>query len=70
MRRCGIGRRLLEAVFPFDRYAGKGIPEGTASVGWRLRFRAEDRSLTDREVDGAVDRVLRALRERHGVERR
>lgn len=66
----GEGGRLLEAVFPFDRYAGKGIPEGTASVGWRLRFRAEDRSLTDREVDGAVDRVLRALRERHGVERR
>jgi phenylalanyl-tRNA synthetase beta chain len=66
----GEAGRLLEAVFPFDRYAGKGIPEGTASVGWRLRFRAADRSLTDREVDGAVDRVLRALRERHGVERR
>lgn len=66
----GEAGRLLEAVFPFDRYAGKGIPEGTASVAWRLRFRAADRSMTDREVDGAVDRVLRALREKHGVERR
>lgn len=60
---------LLEAVFPFDRYEGKGLPEGTHSLAWRLRFRAADRTLTDAEVDGAVARVLEAL-EAHGVRRR
>ena len=61
---------LLEDVFPFDLYEGKGIPEGTRSVAFRLRFRAADRTLTDAEVDAAVSRVLAALEERHGVRRR
>jgi phenylalanyl-tRNA synthetase beta chain len=61
---------LLEGLAPFDLYAGKGLPEGTRSVAWRLRFRATDRTLTDAEVDAEVERVLRALEERHGVRRR
>jgi phenylalanyl-tRNA synthetase beta subunit len=40
------------------------------SLAWRLSFRAPERTLTDREVDAAVDRVLQALEERHGVRRR
>lgn len=61
---------LLEAVFPFDLYEGKGVPEGTRSLGWRLRFRKAEGTLTDAEVDAATARVLRALEERHGVRRR
>ena len=61
---------LLEDAFPFDLYQGKGIPEGTRSVAFRLRFRAPERTLTDREVDAAIDHVLAALEERHGVRRR
>jgi len=61
---------LLEAVFPFDLYEGKGLPEGTRSLAWRLRFRGAERTLTDPEVDVGVDRVLVALEERHGVRRR
>ncbi|MBW3629117.1 MAG: phenylalanine--tRNA ligase subunit beta [Gemmatimonadetes bacterium] len=54
---------LLEEVGPFDLYAGAGIPEGTRSLAWRLRFRRPDRTLTDAEVDRSVDGVLRALEE-------
>ena len=61
---------LLEDVRPFDLYEGKGIPEGTRSLAFRLGFRAPERTLTDAEVDEAVDRVLRTLEERHGVRRR
>jgi phenylalanyl-tRNA synthetase beta chain len=67
--RAGAGE-LLEDTYPFDLYEGKGIPEGTRSLGVRLRFRAPDRTLTDAEVDGAVGRVLALLEERHGVRRR
>jgi phenylalanyl-tRNA synthetase beta chain len=66
----GAAGELLEAVFPFDLYEGKGLPEGTRSLAWRLRFRAPERTLTDAEVDAAVDRVLKSLEERHGVRRR
>jgi phenylalanyl-tRNA synthetase beta chain len=65
-----LGGQLLESVEPFDLYRGKGIPEGTRSIAYRLRFRATDRTLTDAEVDAVVKRVLGKLREEHGVERR
>ena len=65
-----VGGQLLESVEPFDLYRGKGIPEGTRSIAYRLRFRAADRTLTDAEVDAVVKRVLGKLREEHGVERR
>jgi phenylalanyl-tRNA synthetase beta chain len=61
---------LLESVSPFDLYAGKGIPGGVRSIAFRLRFRAKDRTLKDAEADEAVARVLRALKEVLGVERR
>ena len=64
------GGMMLEEVFPFDLYRGKGVPEGARSVAYRLRFRAPDRTLTDDEVDAMFDRVLRRLSEELGVERR
>jgi phenylalanyl-tRNA synthetase beta chain len=61
---------LLESVEPFDLYRGKGIPEGTRSIAYRLRFRSAERTLTDADADSAVKRILAKLKEDHGVERR
>lgn len=61
---------LLEALHPFDLYEGKGVPEGVRSIAWRLRFRHAERTLTDQEVDRAIDSVLAALDERLHVRRR
>jgi phenylalanyl-tRNA synthetase beta chain len=66
----GAAGTLLEELWPFDLYAGPGIPEGTRSLAWRLRFRRADGTLTDAEVDKAVDGVLRALGEELNVVRR
>ena len=55
----------LVSVREFDRYEGKGIPGGCISLALRLTFRAADRTLTDIEVQGAVDRVVSALEEQH-----
>jgi phenylalanyl-tRNA synthetase beta chain len=49
----------------FDRYAGKGIPDGKVSLSLRLTFRAPDRTLTDAEVQTAMEHVLSALKDRH-----
>ncbi|MEX2583740.1 MAG: phenylalanine--tRNA ligase subunit beta [Gemmatimonadota bacterium] len=64
------GGDLLDRVWPFDVYEGKGIPEGTRSVAWRLRFRHSERTLTDEEVDGIITRTLNSLDEQYGVKRR
>ena len=60
----------LVRVSEFDRYQGKGIPEGQVSLSLRLTFRAPDRTLTDPEVQSAVDAVLAALKQQHGAVQR
>jgi phenylalanyl-tRNA synthetase beta chain len=61
---------LLERVWPFDLYVGKGIPEGTRSVAWRLAFRSPTRTLTDEEIEASVARVVRSLEKELDVHRR
>jgi len=60
----------LVSVREFDRYQGKGVPAGRVSLALRLTFRAADRTLTDAEVQRAVDAVVAALSTRHGAELR
>jgi len=62
------GGERLESAQVFDEYRGKEL-QGR-SVAWRLVFRDPERTLRDEEVDGAVNRVLTALRSELGVERR
>ncbi len=58
---------LLESVEPFDVYEGKPIPEGSRSVAIHLCFRAPGRTLTDAEVDAAMNDVIDAVK-REGFE--
>ena len=60
----------LTAIGFFDRYKGKGVPDGTVSVSVRLTFQASDRTLTDGEVQQAFDRILTALVTNHGATQR
>jgi phenylalanyl-tRNA synthetase beta chain len=60
----------LVDVREFDRYHGKGIPEAQVSLSFHLTFRAPDRTLTDAEVQQAMDAVVAALAKEHGAVRR
>ena len=60
----------LADVREFDRYQGKGVPEGKVSLALRLTFRAADRTLTDGEVQAAMDSVIAALVSEHGAVQR
>ena len=57
----------LVAVREFDRYTGPGVPDGSVSLSLRLTFRAPDRTLTDAEVQHAVDGVVSALTAAHSA---
>jgi len=60
----------LTAVSFFDRYQGKGVPEGAVSLSIRLTFQAADRTLTDADVQDGVETILAALvREHKAVQR-
>jgi phenylalanyl-tRNA synthetase beta chain len=60
----------LTSVHVFDRYEGKGVPEGKLSLAFRLVFQRTDRTLTEEEVAKATERVVAALRNDFGGELR
>jgi phenylalanyl-tRNA synthetase beta chain len=55
------GGEQLSRVELFDVYRGKGIPQGSRSLAYRLRFQSAERTLTDAEVDRAVGLVVQRL---------
>jgi phenylalanyl-tRNA synthetase beta chain len=61
---------ILVSIREFDRYQGKGIPQGQVSLSIRLTFRSPERTLTDAEVQQATETVIGALRDRHGAVQR
>jgi phenylalanyl-tRNA synthetase beta chain len=65
-----VGGPDLVSVEIFDRYEGRGIPEGRVSLAFRLVFQRADRTLTDAEVTRVTERVVAALTERFGAELR
>jgi phenylalanyl-tRNA synthetase beta chain len=61
------GGDLLESVRLFDVYRGPGIEEGTRSLAYRLRFCADDRTLTDEEVGELRAHCIEAVAEQFGA---
>ena len=61
---------LLHSITTFDRYQGKGIPEGRVSLSLRLTFRSPERTLTDEEVEAAMHTIVAALERDLGAQRR
>ena len=59
--------KLLRSVRLFDIYRGVGIPEGKKSLAFSLELRADDRTLTDTDSEGVVNKVLAALNDKLGA---
>jgi phenylalanyl-tRNA synthetase beta chain len=60
----------LVQVIEFDRYKGKGIVDDRVSLSLRLTFRSSERTLTDAEVDAAMETIVGALADTLGAVRR
>ncbi|MCC5899042.1 MAG: phenylalanine--tRNA ligase subunit beta [Phormidium sp. BM_Day4_Bin.17] len=64
------GGKLLESVELFDEYRGESVPEGQRSLAFRLVYRAGDRTLKDKDVDTAHQKVRDAIVKKFKVELR
>jgi phenylalanyl-tRNA synthetase beta chain len=51
----------LASIALFDVYEGEHVPKGSRSLALRLRFQAMDKTLTDKEVDGAMAHLKTGL---------
>jgi phenylalanyl-tRNA synthetase beta chain len=72
-----IARTISDAGEPetvdvrlFDLYRGEQIPDGKKSLAYALRLQVADRTLTDEDTAGVVERIVAALRDEHGAELR
>jgi len=62
------GGALLRSVALFDVYEGKGIDPGMRSVAWTLLFQADDRTLTDPEVNALHRAIVEAVKSRFRID--
>lgn len=62
--------KILEDVRLFDVYKGKQVPDGTKSIAYSITFRAEERTLTDDDVNKVMEKILNGLKTRLGAQLR
>jgi phenylalanyl-tRNA synthetase beta chain len=55
------GGPLLRSVALFDIYRGRPLRDTEKSLAYRLAFRADERTLTEPEIEGAVEAVTAGL---------
>ena len=63
-------RKLLKNVTLFDVYEGKGLPAGKKSYALAFKLRDEHKTLTDKEVDKTMNRLLECFKREVGAELR
>ncbi|MGZ8502182.1 MAG: phenylalanine--tRNA ligase subunit beta-related protein, partial [Candidatus Limnocylindrales bacterium] len=55
------GGPLLRSVVLFDIYRGRPLGDAEKSLAYRLEFRADDRTLAEAEIEGAMEAVTAGL---------
>lgn len=66
---CIRGNRIpeMEGVEIFDLYKGSSIPAGQKSIAVRVRYRSNERTLTDEEVNRLHQRVVANLQKKINI---
>jgi len=62
-----VGGDVVEEVTLFDVYKGNQIPAGRKSLAYSIRFRSQEKTLTDEEVDEIYQRIILALEKDFGA---
>ena len=66
----GAAPSTLASIQEFDRYRGEGVAAGRVSLSLRLTFRDPERTLTEADVQQAMDTIVAALAAAHRAVRR
>lgn len=63
-------RKLLKNVFLFDVYEGKNLPEGKKSYAVSFILQDENKTLTDKQIDAIMNKIISSLKQQLGAELR
>ena len=61
---------LIENVEVFDEYRGAPVAEGKKSLAYKISYRAEDRTLTDAEINARHENLVAEIEKVFGAELR
>jgi phenylalanyl-tRNA synthetase beta chain len=61
---------LIEHVEVFDEYRGAPVAEGKKSLAYKISYRAEDRTLTDGEINARHENLVAEIEKAFGAELR
>jgi phenylalanyl-tRNA synthetase beta chain len=56
-----LGKPLLKSIELFDYYSGDEIPSGYYSLGFKLKFQDQTRTLKNLEIDFLMDQIIKEL---------
>ncbi len=63
-------RKILTSVTLFDVYEGKNLPQGKKSYGINFNFQDKNKTLTDKQVDKIMEKLLKNFKEAFQAELR
>lgn len=63
----GAERNLIAGVTLFDRYQGKGVPEGFVSLAIAVTLQPSDKSLTDAEIEAVCAKIIAEVGKKTGA---
>ena len=64
------GGSTLANIEVFDVYKGIGIPEDKKSIAYSLTFERADRTLTDEEINEAMEKIIDFVNKKANAELR
>ena len=63
-------RKLLREVTLFDVYEGKNLPEGKKSYAISMMLQDDEKTLQDKQIDAAMNKIIANLTKQTGAELR
>ena len=60
-------RGLIAEIGVFDLYQGKGLPDGSKSIAINVVLQPRDRTLTDREIEDVVTKIVAEVTKKTGA---
>jgi phenylalanyl-tRNA synthetase beta chain len=60
------GGPLIRDIDLFDIYEGEKIPQGKKNLAFHIIYQAEDRTLTEKEINQLQEKIIKALEEEGG----
>ncbi|MBU6448575.1 MAG: phenylalanine--tRNA ligase subunit beta, partial [Rhodospirillales bacterium] len=63
----GVERNLVTAAVLFDRYQGKGVPEGKISLAIAVTLQPTEKSLTDAEIETVCAKIISEVGKKTGA---